>query len=356
MGKIKVLVVDDSAFMRKIIPDMLNEDPGIEVIGTARDGKEAFKKAIELAPDVITLDVEMPGLDGLHTLGYIMSEKPTPVIMLSAYTPSGADITIKALQYGAVDYVCKPSGEISLDIKKVRAELIEKIKAAVRVNVGTIPFNLPEEFKEKNRDKKEASEKNEVLVIIAASTGGPRALTEVIPKIPRGLSASFLVIQHMSEGFTKTLAERLNSTSMISVKEAVHGEILKAGTAYLAPGNFHMEIAKSGNDYTVELNQKPARLGVRPCADITFISAAKIFGGRVIGVVLTGMGKDGTVGSERLKEKDGTRIIAQNMETSVIYGMPKSVVEKGLADRVASITEIARVIAEEVENATEVKR
>jgi two-component system chemotaxis response regulator CheB len=346
MEKTRVLVVDDSAFMRKIIPDMLNEDPDIEVIGTARDGREAFKKTMELSPDVITLDVEMPELDGLHTLGYIMSEKPTPVIMLSAYTPKGADTTIKALQYGAIDFVCKPSGEISLDIKKIAAELKEKIKAAKNINTANMKFELPDDIVVKHNEK-ELDQKNEIMVVIATSTGGPRALTDVIPKIPRNLPASYLVIQHMSEGFTKTLADRLNSASMIHVKEAAQGEIIKAGTAYVAPGNYHMEIIKTGSDYRIDLNQKPTRLGVRPSADMTFFSAAKVFEGSLIGVVLTGMGKDGTAGVEKIKEKHA-RIIVQNKETSVIYGMPKTVIEKGYADTILPITGIADGIADEI--------
>jgi two-component system chemotaxis response regulator CheB len=346
MAKIKVLVVDDSAFMRKIIPDMLQEDRDIEVIGTAKDGRDAFKKTMELAPDVITLDVEMPGMDGLHTLGYIMSEKPTPVIMLSAYTPKGADTTIRALQYGAMDYVCKPSGEISLDIKKIQAELIEKIKQAKTIDISKSLFILHEDI-EKKEIEKPAAQKNEILVIIAASTGGPRALTEVITKIPRDLPASFLVIQHMSEGFTRTLAERLNSASLIHVKEAENGEILKAGHAYLAPGNFHMEISKTGGDYRVELNQKPPRLGVRPSADMTLFSAAKVFEGSMVAVILTGMGKDGTAGVEKVREKK-SRIIAQDRETSVIFGMPKSVIDKGYADVILPLDEIADGIAAQI--------
>lgn len=346
MAKTRVLVVDDSAFMRKIIPDMLNEDPDIEVIATAKDGRDAFKKTMELSPDVITLDVEMPELDGLHTLGYIMSEKPTPVIMLSAYTPKGADITIKALQYGAVDYVCKPSGEISLDIKKIQKELSEKIKAAKNIDLSKSTFILPEDVEVKYAEK-EISQENDIMVIIATSTGGPRALTEVVPKIPRNLPASYLIIQHMSEGFTKTLADRLNSVSMIHVKEAVHGEVIKAGTAYVAPGNYHMEITKNGAEYKIDLNQKPTRLGVRPCADMTFFSAAKVFEGRLLGVVLTGMGKDGTAGVEKIRDKKA-RIIVQDKDSSVIYGMPKSIVDKGYADAVIPITSIADEIAREI--------
>jgi len=346
MGKIRVLVVDDSAFMRKVIPQILQEDADIEIIGTAKDGKEALKKTIELKPDVITLDVEMPKLDGLKTLGYIMSEKPTPVIMLSAYTPRGAETTLQALEYGAVDFVCKPSGEISLDIKKVQKELIEKIKTAKGIDVSKLTFILPESI-EKKEAGKQKEVKNSVMVIIAASTGGPRALTEVIPRIERNLPASFLIIQHMSAGFTKTLADRLNRQSLIKVKEAEKREVVKAGTAYLAPGNYNMEIQKKEEDYIIELNQKPTRHGVRPSADITIFSAVKNFHGKLIEVVLTGMGKDGSSDLEKIKGKKGT-VITQDKETSVIFGMPRVAMEKGTVDIVKPIDKIADTIISEI--------
>lgn len=348
MAKIRVLVVDDSAFMRKIIPEMLQEDKDIEVIGSAKDGNDCLKKAIELKPDVITMDVEMPNLGGLETLGYIMSEIPTPVIMLSAFTPKGAEITMQALEYGAVDFVCKPSGEISIDIKKVQKELTEKIKAAKSIDLKKLNFiehDTSGHTAAAVEEKKGL--KGEVLAIIASSTGGPRALTEVIPKLPRGLPAYFLVIQHMSEGFTKTLAERINSMSKVEVKEATDGEVLKPGKVYFAPGNFHMEIIKSGTGYAIELNQKPARLGVRPSADMTMFSAAKNFDGKIVTAVLTGMGKDGTAGAEKIKEKKGY-VIAQDRETSVIYGMPKAVFEKGLTDKVLPLKEVAEEMASQI--------
>lgn len=352
MEKIKVLVVDDSAFMRKVIPRILQEDGTIEVVGTAKDGTEAFKKTTELNPDVITMDVEMPGMDGLKTLGLIMSEKPTPVIMLSAYTPKGAEITLQALEYGAVDFVCKPSGEISLDIKKVQKELLEKIKAAKNIDVSKLAFILSEGTAQVKKDKQQDG-KIAVMVCIASSTGGPRALTEVVPKITkRSLPAAYLIVQHMSEGFTATLASRLNSQSVIKVKEAVDGEEIKAGTAYLAPGNFHMEIMNDGEKYFIILNQKPTKNGVRPAADYTMASVAERFKGKKIGVVLTGMGKDGSEGSEKLKKAKAV-IIAQDKDTSVIYGMPRAVAERGLADKVLPLNLIAEEIMSEIEKAGE---
>jgi two-component system, chemotaxis family, protein-glutamate methylesterase/glutaminase len=349
MEKIKVLVVDDSAFMRKVIPQMLQEDGSVEVIGTAKNGPDAFKKTIELNPDVITLDVEMPGMDGLKTLGMIMSEKPTPVIMLSAYTPKGAEITMQALEYGAVDFVCKPSGEISLDIKKVQSELIEKIKAAKNIDMSKLAFVRPEDKEEITKEKQQDI-KLRAIVCIASSTGGPRALTEVIPKITkRNMPAAYLVVQHMSEGFTATLASRLNSQSMIKVKEGRDGEEIKAGTVYLAPGNFHMEIlGELDGMYHISLNQKPLKNGVRPAADYTMASVAERFKGRTIGVILTGMGKDGAEGAEKIKKAGGT-VIAQDKDTCVIYGMPKVAAERGVVDIVAPLDRIAFEITGQIE-------
>lgn len=350
MEKIKVLVVDDSAFMRKIISEMLKEDREIEVIGTAKDGKEALKYTIENSPDVITMDMEMPGLNGLQTLKYIMDEKPTPVIMLSAYTKKGADITMQALENGAFDFVCKPSGEISIDIKKIQKELIEKIKLAKSVDIKKIKFYETEKVDEVLKEKK-AELKNKVLTIIISSTGGPKALSDVVPRLPRDLDASFLVIQHMAPGFTTSLASRLNSQSLIEVKEAEEGDEIKPCRVLLAPGNFHLEIKKEGEIYKVELNQKPPRLGVRPCADITIFSAVKNFEGKILCVILTGMGKDGTAGAEKVKEKKGF-VIAQDKETSVIFGMPKSAIDKGVVDRVVSLDSMANAIIEEIKNMT----
>ena len=352
MKKIRVLVVDDSAFMRKVIPEMIQEDGEIEVIDTAKDGREALKKTLELKPDVVTLDVEMPEMDGLEAVAHIMSQKPTPIVMLSAHTKRGADITIKSLEYGAVDFVCKPSGSISLDIKKVQQELIEKIKAAKTVDASALTVINPEDAEPVAKEKAAEGLENKVMVVIASSTGGPRALSEIIPKISRFLPASFLVVQHMSPGFTKSLADRLNRQSLITVKEAEDGDEIKAGNVYLAPGNYHMEVVNRAGDYAISLNQKPARHGVRPCADLTMFSAAKVFDGKIIGVILTGMGKDGAAGAEKIKEKKGT-IIAQDKGSCVIYGMPKIAVDKGIVDSVVSINVMSNTIELEINRAIE---
>ncbi|HDT14924.1 MAG TPA: chemotaxis response regulator protein-glutamate methylesterase [Firmicutes bacterium] len=349
MSKIRVLVVDDSAFMRKIIPQMLSEEDSLDVVGTAKDGNEAFKKVIEIKPDVVTLDVEMPGMDGLETLCCIMNERPTPIIMLSAYTPRGAETTLKALEYGAFDFVCKPSGTISIDIKKVKDELVEKIKAAYSANVKKLTVMTPRKASVEKENPVPA-QKNSVLVIIAASTGGPRALADFIPKIPGNLPASFLIIQHMSAGFTKTLAERLNNQSLISIKEAENGDVLRPGYAYLAPGNHHMELETVNEEYKIILNTKPTRLGVRPSADVSMFSAVSVFRGKIISVVLTGMGRDGSEGSQKIKDAGGA-VITQDRETSVIYGMPKAVAEKGIADEILPLGEMPEILIERIKTA-----
>jgi two-component system chemotaxis response regulator CheB len=354
LGQIKVLVVDDSSFMRKIIPEILEEDKDIKVISTAKDGLEALKKIDQLKPDVITLDVEMPEMDGLETLNKIMNNYPTPVIMLSAYTPKGAETTLKALEYGAVDFVRKPSGEISLDIKKVQKELIEKIKIAKTIDISKLKILSKKEISvDKSFILK--TETIKTLVVIAASTGGPRALYEILPKIEKkNFSVSYLIIQHMSAGFTTTLASRLNSISILNVKEAEDKEQIRPETIYIAPGNFHMEIENIDEKLYISLNQKPALHGVRPAADYTMISIAKNFNGKIISVILTGMGKDGADGATKIKEKGGM-VIAQDKETSVIFGMPRVAIEKGVVDIVSPLQKIPFILNTEIEKLQELK-
>jgi two-component system chemotaxis response regulator CheB len=340
--------------MRKIIPQLLEEDSEIKVIDTARDGMEALKKIQQLMPDVVTLDIEMPGMDGLETLCKIMKDYPTPVIMLSAYTPEGAETTLKALEYGAIDFIRKPSGEISLDIKKVQKELIEKIKIAKTIDLSKLKCITKKEIMiDKLPGLNEETIKT--LVIIAASTGGPRALYEILPKLEKkNFPVSFLVVQHMSSGFTSTLASRLNSISILNVKEAEDGEEILPETIYVAPGNFHMEIKNVNDRIYVSLNQEPAMHGVRPAADMTMTSVAKKFNGKIISVILTGMGKDGASGAEKIKEKGG-KIIAQDRETSVIFGMPRVAIERGVVDVIAPLQKIPEIINTEIENMLEKK-
>jgi two-component system chemotaxis response regulator CheB len=378
MPRIKVLVVDDSAFMRKVITNILSSSHDIEVIGKARNGKEAFEKVIELKPDVVTLDIEMPLLDGLQTLGYIMSECPTPVIMLSGAESEHADVMMTAFQYGAVDFILKPSGNISLDMDKIKDELVKKVKAASKVethklgfiqehdkngNAGISRMEGIEETGKKPKDsavvetdwieeqKTESGRKSKFkkIVIIGTSTGGPRALQQVIPFLPPYFDAPVLVVQHMPAGFTKSLAERLDSQSGIKVREARDGDIVRPGIVLIAPGDYHMTVRQEEiNGKTKEviaLNKSEKVQGVRPSVDVLLNSVAQIYGANSIGVILTGMGSDGTDGIRRLKLAGG-KVIAEDESTCVVYGMPRSIIEQRLADYVLPINKIAESIAQ----------
>ena len=356
-GKTRVLVVDDSALMRRVICNLLEEDPDLQVVGTAVDGYDAIHKIGELSPDVVTLDLEMPRLDGLQTLGYLMSERPIPCIMLSAYTVSGAEATLKALEYGAADFVQKPSGAISLNLDRVREELIEKVKIARYIDLKRLPFRdgvtpvLQAPSGAQAAAAAPAATKAagagviKNLVAVGCSTGGPRALAELVPGLPKGLKAPVLIVQHMSAGFTKSLAERLDKDSEIHVKEAEEGEILQPGTCYLAPGDWHMEVERKGFGGLIRLNQRPPILGVRPSVDQLFLSVAEAFGDKAVGVLLTGMGRDGTKGMKAMKLKK-SRTLAQDEASSVVYGMPRSAFNAGIVDRVVALKDMAGAIVE----------
>ncbi len=330
---IRVLVVDDSAFMRKMITQILNSCDDIEVIGTARDGEDAIKKVEELKPDVVTLDVEMPKVDGLTALAYIMNKFPLPVVMLSALTGEGTKATVKALSYGAVDYIQKPSGTISLDIDKIKDEIINKVKLAATAKVRKL------ELRERPKPRIDFYLENEKVVVIGASTGGPQALVEVLSSLPRNIPASILLVQHMPKQFTKSFAERLNSLSEIEVKEAENEDEIIEGRALLAPGDYHMLV----NSSKVILDDGPKINSVRPAVDPTMISAAQSYGKNVVGVILTGMGNDGAYGIKIIKEKGGVTI-AQDESTSVVFGMPKAAIATGCIDKVLPLHEIANEI------------
>ncbi|MEZ5335896.1 MAG: chemotaxis response regulator protein-glutamate methylesterase [Methanolobus sp.] len=359
---VNVLVVDDSALMRKVVSDILTEDPDIKVIATARNGLEAVEKVEQLRPDVVTLDIEMPVLDGLHALGYIMSECPTPVVMLTAVDSKSAESTLNAFEYGAVDFIQKPSGNISLNIADIAKEIRIKVKMASKVDLKKLGFM--EEHVKKSRDlvkeksshttkKKPVAPKNKVhhangkIIAIASSTGGPRALEQVIPKLPGNLKVPVVIVQHMPPGFTASLAQRLDGQSQITITEAKDGDVLHAGHAYLAPGNYHMEIVtkNKGGIYqqVVKLNQRPREQGVRPCANILFKSLVPIYGSKIVTAVLTGMGADGADGAEDIK-KAGGKVIVEDEKSCVVYGMPKAVVQRGLADEIVPLGRVASEI------------
>ena len=341
---IEVLVVDDSFFMRTLISDMLNSDREIEVARVARDGNDALGKLEALKPDVVTLDFLMPGLSGLDTLKRIMREQPTPVVMLSAFTEQGADVTIECLEAGAVGFVLKPSGAVSYDIEKVKDKLIEEIKKASRVNIQKVKSLL---VRKRVRQFIVPGVVEEKVVVIGASTGGPPVLERILSELPSNFPAAILIVQHMPAKFTKSLAERLDRMSEIAVKEAEEGDIVEPGRAYVAPGDFHMAVKKkrvqSKVKIIINLNQDPFVHGLRPSVDVTMKSVADVYGENAVGIILTGMGEDGAEGMRAIKRRKG-KTIAQDEATSLIFGMPKRVIDDGNADRVLSLFEISQGI------------
>ncbi len=352
---IKTLIVDDSAFARSIIVKKLSVDPDIEVIGVAKDGVDALDKIKALKPNVVTLDISMPRMDGLTALERIMAECPTPVIMLSALTGEQAPATMSALELGAVDFFLKPSvlspaglaeGSNDLaemvktasqvDVLKLRKRLHRKPRTAAVKEVHRAAPNREQTAEGKVRRPKKVKYQGKVLVI-GSSTGGPKALAELIPELPSDLPVPVLIVQHMPSGFTKSFAERLNNTSSLNVKEAEAGDVLEVGTILLAPGDQHMVVTSSGR---IALNQDPAVWGVRPSVDVTMNSVVSQYGGKTIGVVLTGMGSDGSRGAANIK-KNGGAVAVEHESTCAIYGMPRCVVEMGNADSVLPLTEMA---------------
>jgi two-component system chemotaxis response regulator CheB len=350
-NKIRVLIVDDSAFMRRVIGDILSSDPAIEVVARARNGNEALQRMKDSSPDVITLDIEMPGKNGLEALKEIMAIKPVPVVMVSSLTKDGANVTMQALDAGAVDFVTKPSGTISLDMEKVGGELLQKVLAASRASVqnafarklaskpnGASQGQTPR-AQVPGGQRREPQRRPEMLVI-AASTGGPNALQELLPALPKDFPLPVLIVQHMPPGFTSSFALRLNERSQLTVLEGCDGMPIRKGVAVIAPGGYHLMVGRKGAGLVCKLAETPPVRSVRPAADVLFASVADVFGGSVIAVVLTGMGKDGLDGTRLLRAK-GAYVIAESKETCVIFGMPGAIVEAGLADEVLPLYSIA---------------
>ncbi len=318
--------------MRKIVSDMLESDPRITVCGSARNGIEAIEKVKELKPDVVTLDVEMPRMDGLTALGHIMKECPVPVVMLSTLTQRGADATLTALSRGAVDYVQKPSGAVSLDVRKVRNILLEKVKAAAQSNPGTL---LLKKKSAALKPLKYTPGSDTKIIAIGTSTGGPASLAEIIPRFPAD-TPPMLIVQHMPADFTARFAERLNDTSAIRVKEASAGDKIEPGLALLAPGDYHMTVGKDGR---VHVNKNPKIHGVRPAVDPMMTTASKVYKSKMIGVIMTGMGRDGAAGIEAIKKNNGFNI-TQDEATCVVYGMPQEAYKTGCVDLVVPLSKI----------------
>lgn len=348
---IRVLVVDDSAFMRKLISDLLNSSPELIVVDTARNGLEAIEKIKDKQPDVVTMDIEMPGMDGLSALRLIMEQCPTPVVMLSSLTKDGAETTLKALEYGAVDFVAKTGGAIS-NITGVKEELIHKVRTAAKANLKVAIklacsksiFTLSQHAVHSVK----LSGDGEKVVAIGTSTGGPRAIQEVLTKLPAQFPAGILIVQHMPPGFTKSLADRLNTLSALEIKEAENGDFVRPGLVLIAPGDYHMRVERLGGQRVrVKLSQGPLVNGHRPAVDPMFLSVAEVFKKNAIGVILTGMGSDGTVGIKAIKERGGYTI-AEDPSTAVVYGMPRSAKESGMVDKVVPLPLVASTIISNV--------
>ena len=337
--RIRVLVVDDSLFMRAAIAKTLGT--AFDIVGQAKDGTDALQQVTKLAPDVVTMDFNMPGMNGAETVRALMAQRPTPVVMFSAHTKQGAKETFDALAAGAVDFVTKPAGEVSVDLSKIADELRSKLLAAAsakpRASSASLSVPSPRTTSPIALPRTTLPGALPRLCVIAVSTGGPAALSEVIPALPVDLRIAIVVVQHMPAGFTGALAERLHALSRVAVREAQAGDRPLAGGVLIAPGDRHLEFDETG---ACILTDGPLVNGCRPAADVTMQSAAKVYGRRTLAVVMTGMGKDGTAGALAIKRVQG-KTAAQDAETSVIYGMPKAAIEAGAIDEICALGDIA---------------
>ncbi len=346
-GRIKVLIVDDSALMRKFLSNILSEDPEIEVVGTAPNGKITLDKLSKMDVDVITLDVEMPVMNGIETLIQIMAQKPVPVVMISGLTQVGAELTFQALELGAVDFITKPDATFSRQILELKEEIRLKVKTAARIQLKKIPKETAREIvKEEQRliypeppKKIISTRKVENIVTIGISTGGPEALREIIPTIPEDVNAGILIVQHMPAGFTKAFADRMNRLSKVEVLEAKEGDVILPGRVFIAPGDFHMSVKKEAYAYTTRITQQEKVNLFRPSIDVLMKSTANEFGCKNICIMMTGMAHDGVAGLQFSKEK-GARTIAQDESTSVVFGMNRLAIQTGCVDKVLPLKDI----------------
>jgi two-component system, chemotaxis family, protein-glutamate methylesterase/glutaminase len=337
--RIKVLVVDDSALMRKLIPAILARDAAIEVVGTAMDGAFALKKIQELRPDVVTLDLEMPRMDGMETLRLIMKSAPVPVILFSTHSKEGAYSTFKALALGAVDFVAKPADAAVGHLDAIADQLIEKIKVAQRAAGHRLPPAVVSESVGLKKKPGLAVPPNRIIAI-GISTGGPNALQFMLSQLPADFPSSILIVQHMPEGFTEMFARRLDECSALDVHEARSGDLLLAGRVLLCPGNRHMMVRRMPRGDMVVLNDAAAVNGHRPSVDVLFHSVAQEFGLTGVGVLMTGMGDDGAAGLGAIKSAGGMTI-AQSEESCVVSGMPRAAIAKGYANRIVPLDGLA---------------
>jgi two-component system chemotaxis response regulator CheB len=353
MSKGRVLVVDDSVVVRKVVTDILGSEPDLEVVGTAANGKICLQKVSQVNPEIITLDFEMPEMNGIETLKELREKFPkVKVIMFSALTEQGASLTLEALSLGASDYVTKPTQVSSADEARahVKSQLVSKIRSLLCLPAPGVVYAERTLRKVEKSDLPKFTPRNSGkfdIVCIGVSTGGPKALAEVIPNLPKDLGVPVVMVQHMPAMFTKILAERLTSAGGLPVKEATDGMSLEANTVYLAPGDYHMEVVKLSDGLFLKLNQGPHENSCRPAVDPLFRSVASVFGGNALGVILTGMGRDGCRGCQVLREAGG-EVVIQDEKSSVVWGMPGAVAEADLANGVYPLNEIANQITSRV--------
>jgi two-component system chemotaxis response regulator CheB len=354
--EISVLIIDDSALMRRTLKKIIESQPGLKVAGAAGDGIEGLKLVKTLQPDVVTIDVNLPGMDGLTCLQHIMIECPRPCIMISAYTGEFSSETFEALELGAVDFVEKPSGEMSRDLSKKASEIASKIRAAYNSNLLALHIRKPDFKRAKKIPRPEGVCRDaQKIVVVGVSTGGPRTLMDIIPSLPDDLDAPVVIVQHMPKKFTGSFAERLNRYSAMEVKEASDGEPLKSGVAYVAPGDSHLLFTvKSGRVYTALQKPGPDEVLV-PSVDKTLFSAMAIFGNRTVGVILTGMGADGCEAMTQLHQMGGFTI-AESKESAIIFGMPAAVIERGAARVIAPASKIAETIVKALKHGWDPER
>jgi two-component system chemotaxis response regulator CheB len=352
--KIKAVVVDDSAFMRKSLSIMLESSGEIEVVATARDGIEGVEMVKTKFPDIVTMDIEMPRMDGLTALQKIMKEHPTPVLMVSSLTTEGAKDTLKALEYGAVDFIPKELSYVNVNIIKIKEDLVAKVKAIVSQKSLSLRLQRIQNLSSNKLTSTAAPKQNYSgrtipqigyhAIALGVSTGGPMSLQKVIPMLSKKLSIPMFIVQHMPPKFTKSLAERLNGLSEVEVKEAEDREIVRGGVVYIAPGGFHMTVEKMGNSPSmISISGTPSDTLHRPSVDVMLNSVIKVYGKYALGVIMTGMGRDGADAIKELKIKGGYSIV-QDEDSCVVYGMPKAVVDAGYADLVLPLDNIANAI------------
>lgn len=351
--KKNILVVDDSALMRRVICDIINSDDSFQAIDTCKDGLEALETLRKKKYDGVVLDINMPRMDGLELLDKLQEEKiKATIIMVSTLTTKDAEVTILAMERGAVDFVTKPTNVIDAKGDEFKQSLLSVLNAIIATKTFTglkstsrsvTPALKP--VSKKPHALTPAKKTGNKLIALACSTGGPKSLQSVIPKLPKNLNAPMVLVQHMPKGFTKSLADRLNDLSEITVTEAKDGDILENGHVYIAPGGFHMEVKKTpAGTHKIALNSMPAIGGLRPCADITYDSLTDCGFDEIVCVVLTGMGADGTKGILSLEKKKPIYVISQNAETCVVYGMPKAIYESGVVDEVVPLENVGSAI------------